>query len=394
MNYNDAFSAGLGRGIAYAQKQIKAAGSNLKKIDPLKESFYQLITMGLRLEAMWRSAAELALVLFRYVEARRFGNELKPLLQSAVSRCEVGDEHLNGQLLNRLGQLCRIDRRYDEAVQLLNEGLKVAQSANELHLMGQIHWNLAATIHELNTRGLENAKQHALTALEYLTITKSQKRGQTLNRLGLIIRDLGNDESAIKYFHESITILKEAEDWIDAIRVMNNLGESYRRKSEYSKAIKIYEESILLSKKFGDSILLTQMLLNLGTVYATQELYELAERTFSKIDTTELIQRGDLSLLAYVYNNLGYAQTHLGQFDVAEALLEESLAIRQSLGNGILIAATLDSLATLFYQTSRIEESIQLYREGLKYLEQHPKNTYAKNLWEQYNARMEQIIKE
>jgi tetratricopeptide (TPR) repeat protein len=173
---------------------------------------------------------------------------------------------------------------------------------------------------------------------------------ETFNDLGMIYRDLGNEQqlNSFKdeaYFVKAIHYLTEAVNMIESIpnqnknkvRYLNNLGEAYRMLNDLEKAECNIKRGLELAQtEWGNQKhrLISSTYFNLGNVYIDKQEYQAAKLCFEKaveISSDEEVAGKNHPLLARHMSALGVAWQLLGrnkeacnQFQAAHSILKST----------------------------------------------------------------------
>ncbi|WP_051463603.1 tetratricopeptide repeat protein [Leptolyngbya sp. PCC 6406] len=194
-----------------------------------------------------------------------------------------------------------------------------------------------------------------------------QKRGQfaeSLNRLGITYRSLGEYGRAIELHGQSLAIKEEIGDRNGQANVLNNLGGAYHSLGEYGRAIDLYGQSLAISEEIGDRNGQANSLNNLGTSYSSLgdygraiDLYGQSLAIFEEI--------GDRNGQANALGSLGNAYSSLGDYGRAIDLYGQSLAIFEEIGDRNGQASTLTNLGSTYLSLGDYRRAIDLYDQSL-----------------------------
>jgi len=175
-----------------------------------------------------------------------------------------------------------------------------------------------------------------------------------LNDLGMIYRDIGNEQQGsndIKvnsYLLKSLDYLKQAVKMSELLpeqnknraRYLNNLGEAYRMLGNLQEAEFSIQSALQLEKiEFPDLIhrLVASTYFNLGNVYLDKKEYQNAKIFFEKaieISSDERVAGKNHPLLARHIDALGITWQNLGDNKKACEQFKSAYTILQSTGRG------------------------------------------------------------
>jgi tetratricopeptide (TPR) repeat protein len=164
----------------------------------------------------------------------------------------------------------------------------------------------------------------------------SQHDANLLNETALSLKNLGNYQQAVNYYHMAYTIDKQlfGETNLETIRDLTNLGAVYLEIEDYPKARKIFE-SILphVEQKSGKkSLPYVTVLNNLGTALSHLGLYdESFQKHLEALGILETISYPTEREKAKTLNNLGFSRQKSGALDEALKYFRQALDIDKTL---------------------------------------------------------------
>mgnify|MGYP002079012697 CR=1 FL=1 len=194
-------------------------------------------------------------------------------------------------------------------------------------------------------------------------------KANILNLTGNLNRYQGNYENAGRFFEESLTLFREAEDKMGISTTVNNLGNLAYSQGKFELAQKFFEESMAIKKEIGDKMGVAGSMNNLGGVAFSTGKYEEA-RMFYEDSLAIRKEIGDKQGVSASLNNLGGLELYRGNFEQSKKYFEESLEIKREIGDKKGIAASLGNVGSVaktqgdFELTKKIyEESLAVFRE-------------------------------
>ncbi|WP_293124869.1 tetratricopeptide repeat protein [Microcoleus sp. bin38.metabat.b11b12b14.051] len=156
------------------------------------------------------------------------------------------------------------------------------------------------------------------------------------------------------------------EDLKTRIRVLNDLGIAYRTRSEYKTATYYLKQALDLAKDDEDFISLKA-----NTLY---ELGWIENDSGNKQEAIALYQQslelkekiGDVQGKAASLHQLAGIYANRGDVDEAIALYQQSLELKEKIGDVQGKAASLHQLAGIYANRGDVEEAIALYQQSLE----------------------------
>lgn len=263
-----------------------------------------------------------------------------PHLERALTirRNILGDEHLDTIFVkNSLGVLHWARFDYAQAEPLLMNALEVyRRDLGEEHDLTLTTTNNLALVYK--GQG-QNAK--AVPLFEKVWGIRSRLWGPdsidsltVMNNLATAYDDLGQFEKAESLYRKCLDIGRRelTADHPFTVNAMHNLGQFYREQKRYAEAeplsVKALELSLrVLGEKHDNSI---AALVNVSSLYREQGQHAKAEPHYLKLLEVRRLVLGNQHVYTLItMNRLAATEIALGHFDKAEALLRESLAIRE-----------------------------------------------------------------
>lgn len=225
---------------------------------------------------------------------------------------------------NALGILYRVDGQFNEALTVLDEGLK------------------------------QVGKNKSLEALLYMN------KGNTLSELMRL------EDAATSYF-KGLKIAESLQDTKNISQFYNNLGTLFKKAKQYEKAIDYNKKVLALTQKKGNKVGTGIAYDNLATIY------DLAGKQDSVIGyrkkaIAQFEEIKDEVNLARSYHNLGHYYLLKNNLKAAKPNLELALKKRKQMGNPLDIASTETSLGILADKEKRFDEAEELLLTAQKRL--------------------------
>lgn len=206
--------------------------------------------------------------------------------------------------------------------------------------------------------------------LQGKTINPSDKRwflkayATCVNNRGYLYDMRGDYENALKYYKESLTLNKKANNDNGMGTNLLNIGAIFRVQGESSKALDIFNESLLLLTKGGDKSLISSALFNIGGVHHKQGRVEEAIKFYSEsIKIREEIN--DRPGIAVSLNNLGHLFARQDNLTAALSYFKRSLEIYREINNTHGIAMSLSNIGTMSLNNRDSIQALKYYQESL-----------------------------
>lgn len=186
-----------------------------------------------------------------------------------------------------------------------------------------------------------------------------------LGLLSTIARFAGNNQQAIQYCQEGLTLARQVDNQAEAnpllCPLLLNLGTTFCEQGDYEQAERYLQEGLARTRQTGNRALLCSQLVN-----SAQVAFYQGDHTRAEAYTSEAVevarQIGYLYALATAVGNLGAMIAERGQYDEAEIYQQEALQLGRQLENPVTTCITLGNLGDLALKqghTDRAEEYLQ-----------------------------------
>jgi len=269
--------------------------------------------------------------------------------------------------------------RYDEAVELYNQNLRISRNLQDQE-------EIAVYLHQLgiiaqDKGNYDEAKRHYNESL-----TIERKLGNlsgiatTLNQLGLVEQERGNYDDANKMFGQALEIYRKTGEQLGIAMCLNNLGLIAQNRGNYDDATRLYHQALEIMSKVGDQKRIAMTTGNLAIIAREKGNYDEARRSFNQ---ARLIFEtlGARPELAICLNNLGAVEHIAGNYDEAARLYHLSLDMIRQLGFDSKVANTLRNLGDIASHKGDQNEAAKLYKESLKIsMKLHDQSGIARSL--------------
>ncbi|MEP7136020.1 MAG: tetratricopeptide repeat protein [Chloroflexota bacterium] len=244
------------------------------------------------------------------------------LVRARDSYRQLDDKTGVSHVLSNIGEIYRLQGKFEEARHFYNESLSLAEEIAE-------------------SRDRQAARAHALKGA------------------GTVATWQGDYATARELNQESLTLRRELGDTPGVATLLNNLGIIARFQRDLTGARQMNEESLALFREMGDRWAVGQLLNNQACVASDQAEYGEA-RILLQESLTIRRQLGDKAGLALSLNTLADVVLDEGKFTEARPLLDESLEISRELGDQTAIAYLIEDYGGLATAEAKPQKALQL----------------------------------
>lgn len=369
-------------------KEYRSSGNYQKSL----ESFQQAIDLARKIKSPEHELKCLRQMSLTYWEKNNF-QEFFSLNKKALKIAE-NIKHLKekGNCLNNIGIFYWKSDNYTEALKYYENALEIAQKIKNVQNESEILNNIA--IIYIKIGNYENALLYLEKALkidqqffgdDYISI-KFNNMGTILRKKGLLSNNKEDFHKALRYFNDSIKLVKKIKDKKTEIRVINNIGTVYSDLENYSEALRYFQQGLKAAQDNKDIDILSMILNNIGIVYLNIGNYEESTKYFQRAINLALeIKEGQVLWEAYLELANAYKKQKL--FDEALKNYKNSISVIEDIRSTI----DLEEHKASYLGTDKRLEAYQNMMDLLIKLHQaNPKKTYdveAFNYLERAKAR-------
>lgn len=295
-------------------------------------------------------------------------NKMDPNVEVELTN-EIGD------VLHRMGNLHATFGDYDEALACFSEVLDIQRKTNndELRIadllfnMGNIF--LEQDLHQKSVDCLRESYDITKQALG----ENSKELHSTMYLMGVALTELIDYENALMWFDRALVALKsvdedEIPDEASRGRTLLRMGTVYERIGDQNKALTCFQESLQILKEFGGTpVEISNALNSMGNILRNSSDFEQALISY---DQSLLLRMsaGDELLVANTKNNIGAALSATNELDDAIAFAAEALKVKtEKLGpDSIETGKALVNMGQLHLSKKDHFVAERFFQEGLK----------------------------
>ncbi|MFO7619047.1 MAG: tetratricopeptide repeat protein [Thermoplasmata archaeon] len=196
----------------------------------------------------------------------------------------------------------------------------------------------------------------------------------SLNNIGNVYLAQGKFDLALEQYMRTLEILSKTKDLQGKAYVLNNMGIIYKNRGDYNAAMKSYQECLWIVKKIGEIPGIASSLNNIGNLFSEQEMYAESMEPYDK-GLAISRQLGDKQMIINMLCAMAISNIALGNQDIAEEQIRESLAISQEIGAKKNIFWTIRNRGLLHAARGEHEQAVACLAEaaeGLRGIDMEP----------------------
>jgi tetratricopeptide (TPR) repeat protein len=375
------FVKSLQAALGYWQRRLNEAAP--KELDAERHNLYRAVQFGLQHPETRTAAAELATSAFSFVFARGYWQEWLRVMEQAAAVAAELPALSRFWLLTRLGNLRRLNRHLDAALDVHREALVLSQQMGEPLLLAEAHYHLGRALRAVRRY------QEAQAQLQAAETLLAQNGGEgaarlavlTNNALGRVAHDRGQLDEAQIFLERAVAYAREHCDPSLLADQLHDLGNVHRDTGKYEEALAKYEEALSLLEDSGQRLNRILIQRSAGVLHFARQAYSQAEVVFRHIDRPFLHETGNLYQEAIILVSLGNAVLYQERYQEAVQTLADSVAIWRQLEDEVELANAVGSLGEALAGLGQKEDACAAFEEALALLSEYLDNPRARRLW-------------
>lgn len=254
---------------------------------------------------------------------------------------------------------------FDKSLQTGTEASNYADNEGLQNLKGRILLSMGESASLSGDYALA-LDYYAKAVTAFKETNQFSELAETYNKTGLVYKNLAEYEKAIEFLMLASDIEKEHKLAKQLATSISNLATIYFSKGDFTKAMDGYHQARVVYKDLNDTLRYAKMTMNVGLVYwqwnecsRALEMLQEAKEIFAK--------KNDFIELGRVYNNIGMLY-YQDVKDTVKALeyFENSLTIRELLGNQLGMAVVLSNIGNVYRDRNQLFEAFERYNKALR----------------------------
>lgn len=252
---------------------------------------------------------------------------------------------------------------FRKVIKLLNIVLELASKNKDIERERRVLGNMGI-IHR-NLGNYEEALKYNNRALHICReIGNKYREGRHLTNISNVYIDLGDYEKALMYYQEALAINRETGNkWSEEI-TLANIGSVYHSLGDYPKALIYYGKALAINRETGNKKNEGGILKYIGSANEKLGDYPKALKYHGKAlaiyrETED--KKGEGFTLA----NIGYVYHSLGDYEKALKYYGEALTINRKIGHKQNEVFVLNSFGDLFFKLKNYSQSIKSFNRAL-----------------------------
>jgi tetratricopeptide (TPR) repeat protein len=186
-----------------------------------------------------------------------------------------------------------------------------------------------------------------------------------ISNIGLIYRDKGNLDDALKYLQDALEIFKEINYRQGEAADLGNIGLIYHLKGDLIDALKYLQDALEIHKEIGDREGEAASLTNIGLIFYSKGDLDTALKYHQ--DSLKIVKEIGYRLEeAACLSNIGLIVKDKGDLDDALKYYQDALKINQEIGYRQGEAIQLGNIAEISLYKGAVDNALKYFQDALK----------------------------
>jgi CHAT domain-containing protein/Flp pilus assembly protein TadD len=186
----------------------------------------------------------------------------------------------------------------------------------------------------------------------------------TINNVGMIYSNLGEQKKALGYFKQALSLMRSANNYDGEATVLSNIGKAYNDLGEKQTALRYFNQALSLSKSTGAFRREAIILNYIGLIFSTLGEQKKALNFYK--DALLIVKTVDDDIgEATTLNNIAMVYETLGERQKALRYLNQALSLRETLGDSAETATTLNNIGLVYFELGERQKALIYYNQAL-----------------------------
>ena len=238
------------------------------------------------------------------------------------------------------------------------KALLVLEKAVQISEENRDHFQIAKSKNNLGIvyRDLGDFEKAVKLSTESLSTNDSILKASAYNNIGVVNRNLAKYDDALINYLKALDIYRAKQMKSEMATTFNSIGLVYGYNDINNKAIEYHLKAKEIFETLDNKKGISEVYNNIAIIYANDGDLEKALDYFKyslQIETTLNDKKG----MAESVNNVGAVYYYLSEIDSALVYFRKSLAIEKSIGDMAGISASYNNLANVLIETGRLKDT-------------------------------------
>ncbi len=302
-------------------------------------------------------------------QQKKYNIALNQYLETLTIAEKINDTEILRDVYLSMGNLYSAQNIYEKAADNYQQALAIEEKAPT---SSTIKSNLLENLAYVQAQNLqyEASIENYEKALKiHIQDKQAEKQNRVLEKLSQTSLNAGKLQEALAYNQKIIQLNRILSDGVSLASSLNNLGYIYRELGDEKNAIKYMRQALELNSKFDVANRNKELrqkdalyAINLGVTYSNLQEYTNARKKFLEAQEIYLSQNNEKGL-AKVYNFLGANDYLSGKSENATKQINQAIEIGQKLKDDEILKTSYWLLSEINRKTSNFQASRQYYEK-------------------------------
>ena len=238
-----------------------------------------------------------------------------------------------------------------KALLVLEDALEISKKNSDHNLVAKSNNNLGIVY-----RDLGDFEKALKLSTESLTTNDSLVKASAYNNIGVVNRNLANYDEALINYLKALDIYQEKDLKSELATTYNSIGLVYSYNDINDKAIEYHLKAKDIFEALDNKKGISEVYNNIAIIYANDGELETALDYFKySLDIETILD--DKKGMAESVNNVGAVYYYLNEIDSALVYFRKSLTIEKSIGDLAGISASYNNLANVLIDVGRLDNT-------------------------------------
>ncbi|WP_328873491.1 tetratricopeptide repeat protein [Streptomyces sp. NBC_00287] len=261
-------------------------------------------------------------------DARQWLDEHTQELQAVARAAGTGGWPQADDFRGAVGASLYLDSRYIEAQELFHIILSTTSQESLDHALAA---ERLGEIHRVQGRYEEAATAYEESLTVFRTLGDRRRLGNATQGLGDVRQVQGRYEEAATAYQDALGLCQTIDDRLGQANAIKGLGDIHHMQGRYEEAATAYQEALTIYRTLGNRLGQANAIKGLGDIHYTQGRYE--EATTAHQEALSIYQTlGDRLGQANATHGLGSVHQALGRYEKAIAALSAAMDLYAQIG--------------------------------------------------------------
>ncbi|MBI3136143.1 MAG: tetratricopeptide repeat protein [Bacteroidetes bacterium] len=219
--------------------------------------------------------------------------------------------------------------KYDLALEEHLKAVRIFEFLNDHAGLARSYNSIGLIYNEI--KAFEQSRNYYNKAIAELALEPDQKlQAYVLNNLGMLVENLGENDSAQFFYERSLGLKQELQDTLGISKTYTNIGVINIKEGRFREGLNQYFKSLQLKLLLHDSVGIATAYSNIADAYGWMGLFD-STRYYLNQGMNYINQKKDLPTLSLYYRNFSALFNAVEDFESAFAYSDSLLAIEKKI---------------------------------------------------------------